>query len=514
MIWRLVKADSAVQMVPLLTAIFAVAASVMPHSSSGLWLFMSVIWLPAHAAQPQRRAAAHHSALPILARDLFLARLLAMFGAMVMPLAAAATAFVLRGRTKDLDQLAVVAAMASLGILLTHSTRVREISSSAAAAPLAMLASIALILPAVYFLETGTILLLFGILSAGLFWNIWRQLPLAFEVLPYQQAGGSGEVASYGATPAPAHARGSALLAWMPLLRWVGLRSLMFLPMIIMQAFFGDWIFVSLFCIFPVAGALQSSWPLALPIRRGTLLAVAASPWLLVLLTSLAVFPGRDRTRIELTWSSSNQVSSMRLPLEYWRFGSSQEIVAPWGERTKPDTHYILGLPLYDPYQFGAQNSPQFMEWQFRHATQAIYGQPISYEDYRHLRSAPPIIQRPGLRVMNIAACGCWVAFLLNVLLAGFHWRLLRHTGQAPYLTNVVFLVPLALFLYAAFSPSPWTPNSVGALVNMLLLHLASRLPGDGWGVLPLALIPFAILCWTAVRLMGGMEPPTRSAAR
>src|ERR1035437_1534135 len=96
-----------------------------------------------------------------------------------------------------------------------------------------------------------------------LFWNIWRQLPPAVEVLPASLA---REASHQGTAAAPA-------LVWWPILRSLfQLRTVGFAAMIVFMAVGGQWLWVSMFCSFPVLAAMpRMPWALGLPVRRGAL---------------------------------------------------------------------------------------------------------------------------------------------------------------------------------------------------------------------------------------------------
>jgi hypothetical protein len=90
------------------------------------------------------------------------------------------------------------------------------------------------------------------------------------------------------------------------------------------------------------------------------------------------------------------KISEIRPPLEFWRTGEAPVIESPWGETWRPATVRLLGVAIYNPYSFGPANSARFFEWQFRRATEAVYGQAMDYADYKRDRPRTPPADAPG----------------------------------------------------------------------------------------------------------------------
>ncbi|MEO8595337.1 MAG: hypothetical protein ABI759_18590 [Candidatus Solibacter sp.] len=513
MIPQLVRADPAWKLNTQMAAMGVLAGLLLPRQAIGMIAFLT--WMPWLQCRPEEHAAPLHTALPVRARDLFLARLLALLLVMWLPLATCAAAFAVTGRpAADMVTLLELGAAASLVILMSQSPRVGQASGSEFAPAIVMVIITAVALPTVHFLEPPAILALCALLATGLFWNIWRQLPLAFEVLPSKEARGSAARPSLSLA-APPHARRFMPLAWLPLIRWAyGWRGIFPLMMIVMGLGGGEWLWAAIFCTVPAQTALRTPWPLGLPIRRGALLTIALAPWLLVLLLSLALAPNRQRGSIQFTRSETGRVSAFKLPLEYWRYGRTPEIQAPWGESSRPKTEHFLGVPVYNPFSFEPQNSPQFIEWQFQRATAAIYGQAIALDDYQAKRSTlPPLVGRAPFRALNVAACALWVLLLTNVLVGGMHWRVQRYAPFGQHVISVVFFLQMILIAVADFgSGSPWSGSARNVLIQAPLIRVAALLPGNAALAALIAVIPIACLCWSAARLMQGIEPPPPNA--
>jgi hypothetical protein len=349
-----------------------------------------------------------------------------------------------------------------------------------------------------------------ALLCPVLFWNIWRQLPTTFEVLPAKL---TRQVSGHGNAAVPA-------LVWWPVLRslfqW---RTFGFLPMIAMLTLGGQWLSASVFCVFPVLASMpRMPWVLGLPIRRSTLLAVILLPGVMTILLGVLLgnwFGGRPPIRLE--WSASHKTPDVRPPLEFWRTGNAPIIVAPWGESWRPQTVRLGGVAVYNPYSFGPANSASFFEWQFRRATEAVYGEAIDYADYKSQRpQVRPLMRQARLAILNLSACACWVMLLFNFAFTTMYsrFRLVFAHGQTVLGCLLVALALCVLLI-------DWLPGSqlsgpiTISLVNAVLLRVSALLPAGLPAVALAAVLPVALLWWTAARLFRGVEiPPTAAATK
>src|ERR1019366_2650103 len=232
MIWQLVKRDPAWRNALIFTAVSAVACPALPRGFIGMFVFVvGMFWF---RSQPQQRATLFQAALPIRACDLFLARILAFFALVWLPVASGAAFLLLaRRRAEDAATLVEIGAGFSVLVLVAQSSRVREIAGSRMAAGI----STTIVWTASYtiwqgqFVPRAVLLPVCAVVCAALFWNIWRQLPPAFEVLPAKL---TRQVSSQGNSAAP------AFVYW-PILRslfqW---RTFGFLPMIAMLTLGGQ----------------------------------------------------------------------------------------------------------------------------------------------------------------------------------------------------------------------------------------------------------------------------------
>jgi hypothetical protein len=163
------------------------------------------------------------------------------------------------------------------------------------------------------------------------------------------------------------------------------------------------------------------------------------------------------------------------------------------------------GIAVYNPYNFGPANSARFFEWQFRRATEAVYGQPIDYADFNEPRLRP-LMRQARLSILNLAACACWAMLMVNVVLAAMHWRF-RRVFVRQNAPGLLLIVPTLGVLLIDWSPMSHGVDPLSlSLVNALLLRVSALLPAALPSVALAAVLPVALLWWTAARLFRGVE--------
>jgi hypothetical protein len=510
MIWQLVKRDPAWRRALICAAAGAVICPALPREFIGMFAFVvGMLWLQ---SQPYRRATDFQAALPIRASDLFLVRILSYFALVWLPMASGAALLLLVGKpVEDVASLVEIGAGFSVLVLVALSSRVREIAGS----PWASNLSVAIVWTAGYTIWQGqlvpraVLMAVCAVVCAVLFWNIWRQLPPSFEVLPAKP---TLPVSRRGNSAVPA-------LVWSPILRSLFVpRTLFFLPMIVFLSVGGQWLWVSMFCIFPVLATMpRMPWALGLPVRRGALLAVILLPSVMAFL--LGVLLGNwfgERPPIRMEWSASHRVPDVRPPLEFWRTGKAPIIESPWGESWQPETVRLRGVAIYNPYSFGPGSSERFCDWQFRRATEAVYGEAIDYAHFkRHRLGVRPLTRQTRLAMLNLSACACWIMLLVNLLLTSMHWRVGRISRHGQSVLSALLLAQMVLFLLLELAPGNLPAGHISdSLVNALLLRISAVLPAGLPAVTLAAVLPVALLCWTAAQLFRGVELPPPAAAR
>jgi hypothetical protein len=508
MIWQLVKRDPAWRGALIGMALGA-AIGALAHGLtmvfSGLVL---MYWL---LSEPQRRATDFQAALPIPASDLFRARILAFFALAWLPVASGAAMLLLAGkRAEDAVALVEFGAKFSVLVLIVQSGRVREIASSrwGLAVTLLLFGPVVLPISPFGFVPLAIELVVCATVCPLLFWNIWRQLPPAFEVLPAEL---TPQVSSQGNTPAPA-------FVWGPILRSLFLYSpLPFLPLMFLQPLGGQWLYVAMFCIFPMPAAVaRMPWALGLPVRRGALLAVILLQSVMTILFGFLIINWFvSKTPNGLDWFPSNGISQVRPPLEFWRAGKAPIIESPLGESWQPETVRLRGVAIYNPYSFGPGNSARFAEWQFRRATAAIYGKAFDYAYFKRYRPrVRPLTRQARFGILNLSTFACWVMLLVNLLFASMHWRVRRLLQHGPLVLSALLVVQGVLLLLIDLAPRNRLPDIISvSLVNALLLRVSAVLPAGVPAVALAAVLPVALLSWTAARLFRGVELPRPAAA-
>ena len=129
MIWQLVKRDPGWRNALNGAAVSAVACPFVPREFLTMFgVLVAMCWFQ---SLPNVRATLFQAGLPIRVRDLFLARILSLFAAVWLPVAAGAALLLLAGRpVEDAGMLVEIGAGLSVLVLVGQSSRVGEISGS------------------------------------------------------------------------------------------------------------------------------------------------------------------------------------------------------------------------------------------------------------------------------------------------------------------------------------------------------------------------------------------------
>jgi hypothetical protein len=241
-----------------------------------------------------QRATLFTAALPVPARTLFLARVLATLGVLWLPcLVAIATAAVLGRSSEAAPVVGEIAALLALPVAITFSLRPREFSR-----PLRQLAMATTLMAAgsVYLVaqaSRGVIVAVAAVLSVLLLVRTWSVIPESFQAAP-------AEAREHMERPRKAWA---PAIVWAPVLRSVfptgaiGLLSPLFLQLIP-----GMWLWGVTIIVIPFQVAVTySQWALTLPIPRRAFLAAvfaicSAPAWVGYVLNRFVWFPSAPRT--------------------------------------------------------------------------------------------------------------------------------------------------------------------------------------------------------------------------
>jgi hypothetical protein len=321
MIWQLVKRDPGWRNALNCAAVSAVAGAVLPREYIGMFgLLVAMCWW---TSQPQQRATLFQAGLPIRACDLFVARILTLFAGVWLPVASGAALLLLLGKpAEEAATLVEIGAALSVLVLVAQSSRVREIAGSIWAQYYSLAFACGAYVLIRMLVPRAVVLAACALLCPLLFWNIWRQLPATFEVLPAKP---TRQATARASSAAPA-------FVWWPILRSIFQpMTLLFLPILACMPLTDQWQYTAIWCCVPVVAAVEHmSWALNLPVRRHGLLAAAVWPWLTLLLAAVLLsnwFGPKPSIRLER--SASYHITDIRPPLEFWRTGRAPIIESP-----------------------------------------------------------------------------------------------------------------------------------------------------------------------------------------
>ena len=483
MICRLMKRDFAWSIVlfsAVLTVPFLRATRPGPPLRS-LIIVTPILFLTA-LARPQQRTTLFEAALPVAARDLFLARLFSLLATVWLPLALYAVV-----RADWSAGTLEWAALLALLILLPLATRADEFSGPAWVAPVEWFAGLAIGSAGLYFLPAAVFLAIVTLAFAGVFVRTWNTLPQSFQCAP-MEAVAVGRIAVSSKETAPSW----WILAWRSL-SWF---TAIYVPLIAAQFLLGNVLLAFLFC-----GSLYSQtrtrmrWMEALPVARRLFLLFALVPAVLPMIVAAAL--ATPTLEVQVQYRSGT--ADVRFPLEFWRHapgGVAPVVEAPWGETYQLVPERFLGYPLYNPYAVGPQSSKRFLVWQHDRAQDAVNAQPFGGLRMRILYTA-------AISALSLAAV--WLIELL------YWFRLTRFsTATRSWLALAilapVFGIPLILEVTGIGHRTGSTSIS---LLRALIWRIAGRLPDNLAVVLAVAVIPTVFLLWLLDRQIRESEVGT-----
>ena len=306
--------------------------------------------------KPQRRATLWEAALPIPARQIFLARALSRTAMVWIPMMACGSLTMLLKGAEWSSVGATVACGAglTLAILLPQAVRVQEL-----VIPWWVVAAIWAAVAAAGILAWWQLppVLAFAPLAlagAGAFVRIWLTLPLSFQTAPIEAASGR-EIR---------RSRSGSALPWWPVVRSLQWAGLGFLPMIALLASLNIGLFGGLFGVFAMEGSRpRTRWLDSLPLSHRTRLLINLVPVLIMVVggTALGLHFGKDDYPVK-AWDPATLAAGRPAPpavavsLEFWKHahgGTAPLIQSPWGETFRPAIRSVFGYKLYDPYSTG-----------------------------------------------------------------------------------------------------------------------------------------------------------------
>lgn len=237
-------------------------------------------------AMPHRRATHFEAALPIAARDLFLARALCMVASVwLMAIVAITSVAISSGNAKAAWKTIVAASVCTLGAGFLQSIRARQL----AAPKWTVIALFFLVLSANSYTAarqvSGVVPALCVLLGVALLVRTWSAVPKSFQVAPEKPAVDRMTSKLLAGVPSPRP-------AWLPVLRSVF--SIPYSMMIVWTAFAvfaGQWTASSFsIAVAWLAARRSTSWLRVVPVRPRALLFTVISP--LLLTSAVAYFAG------------------------------------------------------------------------------------------------------------------------------------------------------------------------------------------------------------------------------
>ena len=474
-----------------------------------LWNAMAMFAGLMFYLKPQRRATLWEAALPIPARQLFLARTISRVAMVWIPMAVCGWLTMILKRAEWSSVWAPVAcgAVLTLAILLPQAVRVEELVISAwlASAIWAALAAAGIL--AWWLLPAAVTLAIFALASAGAFVRIWLTLPLSFQTAPLEAAS-RREIRRSRSAPA---------FPWSPVVRSYAWSSIGFLPLAVTLP--SAWLFVCTFGFFALeASRPRIRWLDSLPLSHRTRLLINLLPALIMIggaAVGLCFVPDIATVRIERKTALTDWrpgTPDVAVPVEFWkhaRGGAAPLSESPWGETFGPAVVSVFGYRLYNPYSTGPNNSPRFFEWQFERATETVYGRRLNPRQLDKAKKAGlrPITARPRMRILNLAAMALFLLVLI-FLSALFRWRRVRTFSRLArgLLMTAVAAPPLGAILFLFFTPLGGATSISQQLMQWLLLRISTLLPDNLLAVTAAAAVPVALMYWLLERLFAQTE--------
>lgn len=140
-------------------------------------------------------------------------------------------------------------------------------------------------------------------------------------------------------------------------------------------------------------------------------------------------------------------------------------VQAHWDESHSPAVKRVWLIRSYNPFESGADNSPQFRDWQFRRATRTVFGEEVALADRTRLSQL-----RPVGNLLKVAALLFIVIALMSICLLP-RWSRLRHLPPALRKYGAISLA-LPLVLTLALSPILAQPlRNIAILLVLWLLY-------------------------------------------
>jgi hypothetical protein len=359
---------------------------------------------------------------------------------------------------------------------------------------------------------------------------VWPMIPDSFQMAP---ANPSKPIALQRAGES-APRRSDKMSAAMALFRtaFAGYQDLVFFAVMISQGLFGTGpLFVAIFTVSSVITSRQRTrWLLALPISPRALLTVTLLASVLPLFSGAAIgmlIAANTSFRPDYSLSAGPKPPTPQVPrawdvsLEFWRYASNGQvplIQAPWGETVQPDTFSPLGLTFYNPYSTSPDSSQQLREWQLERATTAVYGRPVTLDQYANLdrASLSPVMNQPRMQILTLAAALMGCLLLVSATELPRWHRLHRFSRPVRTIVYLILATPLIAVFGLEMYYSTHGLVSIGtALVRGCLLRVSESLSNPlslGLAVTIAVAAMYKLLEWQFSRseLIGKTQQPVR----
>jgi hypothetical protein len=530
---------------PLVSIVLSIICAVvfvgMPQIATfAAFPFFILVW-----GAMQRRGSVFEASLPIRGRDILAVRLIWILVLLWLPIAAWTYAAI-NGRAHEypLSRVVDVGFLFTLAALLPYAIQPKRVDEPpfwiTAALWIGLAGASAII---VYLLPADVALEALVIATVVVARVIWMRVPDALELAPREADVPRRATLTMRAPTSHALSRGQP---WKPVLLSLfhgprtsgGARSFLAFFMYAGMFMYGAGgrfqLNLLIYLTLPIVMAREATaWLAAFPISNRVRLWCVLVPGVVLSMGSYAAgrvtlprlfhFPQSMRTGAPQ--SADDLYNLTRVPLEFWHrapLGGDARIVAPWGETAIEDTFSILGQRLVNPYTTHPGSSAQYVEWQFRRATTAVYGHPMSIENYKRLEHdgtlPPDVLSSARMEILNVGSFTA-IALLLVLLIEMACWHRIATNRARSFAVRSIAGFPVLLmvvnFIYGRYPAS----DVVTPIVERALLRASSALPSSLAVTALVAVLPvvavYALLEWQIARSEWvGAKPSTTRLGR
>lgn len=480
-----------------------------------------VVWIAS-----RRHPTPFECSLPILGRSIVLARALTVLLLTLAPMCVwMVFVRVLHPEYASTALVLEYSGVVALAVLLPYAVRPGELVEPPAwmtVTALMTFVGIAVLIFAELPAATGASL--FAVAVAAALARIWRTVPDSLQIAPI-----TPEASGMPRLVEPA-VRGRFAAAQPLLVSMFSPIALLLYAVMTVEGSTGRWLFYFSLVTLMLTQSLRPrlNWMNALPFSNRARLAVLLVPTMLIPLLFVALgseIPIRsDRTHNPIgvnAPSASNDAkyanNRTRVSLEYWSRtpeAGVPVITSPWGETVSADTLSILGAMLYNPYSTTAHSSHRFVEWQFERAATAVYGTPMSMEQYDSGAPLPPtFVDGTRMRILNLGATLA-LGLLLVLLTELARSHRLHATRIRGSLAEILALTPLWVVWSVGFYYVFRRHVFIGSPITEAALRQLSAMLPQNTGVVALVAAVPVISLYAALEWQFGQSETWRRAKR